>query len=686
MNLRQTGWVLALSAIALMVVPFSMTQAMEEPVIPAAEEELTPIDTLGSFSKLKELLEDYSKQRQVYYGLDMPVTMENALEAAPAEAPAASMDTAGRGADDFSTTNIQVAGVDEGDQVKTDGKHLYRINQDHIAILQVMPEAAMKLVGRIELDEYFSPRELYLDENKLVVIGSGWMIRPPRDPILYDSVTPGVGSGSTGMMMESAPLPELMPDMDRAMIYPPYWWEPAVTTLKVYDVSNPASPVMMREVAVEGNLLSSRKIDNDLYLVANRHFDYYWIMQERPADAEALMQPVYKDTAVAGGALQQVAYDAIGYFPGAVEPNYITLLGLSLDKLTEPAEVEVFLGRGQNIYASRGNLYIAVEKWEAPAMEIWPMPRGGWVDETRTELYRFALEEGSIRHAATGQVPGRILNQFSMDEHEETFRIATTTGQMWRTDEGASKNHLYVLNMALNRLGQIEDIAPTERIYSVRFMGDRAYMVTFRQIDPFYVIDLQDPVNPEILGFLKIPGYSDYLHPYDDNHIIGFGKEVYDVKGNAIPGGFKMAVFDVTDVARPVEKFKLEIGDSGTESELLWNHKALLFSKERNLIAFPITIMTKPAGSQIDPWQWGQFTFQGAQVYGLDLNTGFTLKASITHLSREDYLKAGSYWYDAEKNVDRILYVGDTLLTTSNYKVQRHHQRDFRFMDEVLLK
>ena len=689
---------LTCALMVLLLIPMQMTRAMDESNTPHngdIDEELLIIETLGDFKTLKELLEDYREQ-QVRYSGDISITMmEDALEMAPAEAPAAesrsSMDT-GSGTADFSVTNIQVAGVDEGDRVKTDGKHLYRINPDHIAILQVRPEADMKMVGQIDLDPHFSPRELYLDGDKLVVIGSGWMARPPRDPILYDSVEPQAGSGVSGNAGSSAPtvdsalLPDVLPQMDRSMIYPPYWWEPAATTLKIYDVSNPANPSPLREVVVEGSLLSSRKIDQDLYLVANRYLEYYWIMQERPGQAEELLQPVFKDTAVADGELQKVDYDAIGYFPGAVEPNYITILGLSLDELTKPAEVEVFLGRGQNIYASRENLYMAMEKWSTPEQGIQPMPRGGWMEETHTDLYRFALDGGTIRYTATGQVPGRILNQFSMDEHEGTFRIATTTGQMWRTDEGASKNHLYVLDENLKRLGQIEDIAPTERIYSVRFMGDRAYMVTFREIDPFYVIDLTNPEKPSILGYLKIPGYSDYLHPYDDNHIIGFGKEVYDVKGNAIPGGFKMGVFDVTNVASPVEKFKLEIGDTGTDSDLLWDHKALLFSRERNLIAFPITIMTKPAGSDDNPWQWGQFSFQGALVYGLDLNTGFTRKAAISHLGMEDYLKAGSYWYDSDKNVDRILYVGDTLITTSNSKVQRHDQQRFQLMDEVILK
>ncbi len=674
---------LVLLAAVLLLLPLNRTQAMEEPGVGTdpVVEAIEPLPTLKNADHLMTLLAEFSDKQQQRYGMDLPMEMEETMEAATAEAPAAEADSSGQA--DFSTTNIQVAGVDEGDRVKTDGNHLYRINQNQISIIKVMPEEAMELVGTIETEENFSPSQLYLNEGKLVVVGSGWRMPSPRDPVLYDSIDPDVNmddsgsSGSTGMMMESAPAPDVMAEMERSMIWPPYW-QPAMTTLRVYDVSNPAEASLLREITIEGNLLSTRKIDDALYLVANRHLDIYWIMEDKTDNQEELLQPAFFDTAVEEGVAQTIPFDSIRYFPEAIEPNYITILGLSLDKLTEPANVEVFLGRGQNIYASRDNLYIAMEKWEYSPNEQ--------TNETNTDLYRFALEAGTITHTATGQVPGRILNQFSMDEHEDTFRIATTTGEMWRTDEGASKNHLYVLDNDLERLGQIEDIAPTERIYSVRFMGNRAYMVTFRQIDPFYVIDLKNPEAPAILGYLKIPGYSDYLHPYDENHIIGFGKEVYDVKGNAIPGGFKMAVFDVSDVTSPVEKYKLEIGDSGTDSELLRDHKALLFSKERNLIAFPITIMTKAASSDNDPWQWGQFSFQGALVYGLNLDTGFTRKAAISHLSAEDIMKAGDYWYDSDKNVDRILYVGDTLLTTSNTKVMRHDQQTFRLMDEVLMK
>lgn len=212
-------------------------------------------------------------------------------------------------------------------------------------------------------------------------------------------------------------------------------------------------------------------------------------------------------------------------------------------------------------------------------------------------------------------------------------------------------------------------------------MGDRAYMVTFKKVDPFFVLDLSNPASPQILGKLKIPGYSDYLHPYDENHIIGFGKDTVELKtwgdeSQAYYLGMKVAIFDVSDVANPVEMSKVLIGDRGTDSELLHNHKALLFSASRNLLAFPVTVMevqsSKAApGTQPFP-DYGSFSFQGLYVYNIDLVNGLQLRGRITHLSPQDYQAAGDSWYRSGRNIERAVYIGDTLYTLSADLVQAH--------------
>jgi uncharacterized secreted protein with C-terminal beta-propeller domain len=317
--------------------------------------------------------------------------------------------------------------------------------------------------------------------------------------------------------------------------------------------------------------------------------------------------------------------------------------------------------------------------------------------DSNTKIYKFALQPGKVQYAGAAQVPGRILNQFSMDENQGYFRVATTSGEVWNNGQYSSTNNVYILDQDLKVCGQLENIAPGETIYSARFMGNRAYMVTFQQVDPFFVLDLSDPLNPAILGKLKISGVSDYLQPYDENHIIGFGKDTVMTKGwngqsTAFYLGMKIAIFDVTDVSQPVEMSQALIGDRGTDSELLSNHKALLFSADKNLLAFPVTVMEVQNTTNAQPAQpgspfpeYGSFAFQGVYVYQIDLVNGLQYRGRITHLSPEEYLKAGDTWYNSDKNVERALYIGDTLYTLSPAMIKANNLSDLAEIKTLLL-
>jgi uncharacterized secreted protein with C-terminal beta-propeller domain len=431
---------------------------------------------------------------------------------------------------------------------------------------------------------------------------------------------------------------------------------------------------LIREAVLAGSYKSSRKIGSAIYVVSGQHIPFY------RSPNYPIPLPYYRDSSLAV-AEQVLPFDRIYYFPESIHPSYINVCGLNIKEPQKPLNVTSYLGNGENVFCSKDNLYIALQ--EASFSTLPPIVRP-FVDmeiQEKTKVHRFGLDSGEITYEATGEVPGRILNQFSMDEYQGYFRIATTTGDMWaRNEANISKNNVYVLDQeTLTMRGSLEGIAPGERIYSTRFMGDRAYMVTFRDVDPFFVIDMQNPEAPSVLGQLKIPGYSDYLHPYDENHIIGFGKDTieYSMGGSepqAFYQGFKMALFDVSDVSNPIEKSKEIIGARGTESELLRNHKALLFSKERNLLAFPITVMEikneKPSNYGFP--EYGEFSFQGGYIYHLDAQQGFKQRGRVTHLSQEDIDKAGYYWYDSDKNITRMLYVGDNLYTLSNWGIKSY--------------
>jgi uncharacterized secreted protein with C-terminal beta-propeller domain len=313
----------------------------------------------------------------------------------------------------------------------------------------------------------------------------------------------------------------------------------------------------------------------------------------------------------------------------------------------------------------------------------------------KTVVQKIGIENGNIEYRGKGEVPGRLLNQFSMDENNGYFRVATTVQGTWnwRTGEQASPstNNVYILDSSMNTAGKLEDLAPGESIYSARFMGDRCYLVTFKKTDPLFVIDLSDPYNPGVLGKLKIPGYSDYLHPYDENHIIGIGKETVEAeewgRDFAWYQGVKLSLFDVSDVENPKEISKYVIGDRGTDSYALHDHKAFLFSRDKKLLVIPILLAEineeqYPGG--VPDNAYGEYVFQGAYVFSLDLESGFQLKGTVTHVEDGSLEKSGWYWY-SPYSVQRSLYIGDSLYTVSQGMVKANSMDGLNELAKVSL-
>lgn len=620
---------------------------------------LQQLPVIGSYDNLKQILMEAQRTRSYMYGYAQNEAMESSMArdvAAVAGTNSAAPESQAKSEEGYSTTNVQVNGVDEADVIKTDGKYIYQVNENRIIVAEAYPADQLKIISTLRFSgERFTPRELYVDDQYMVAIGSSYGNFPLKEPN----------------------------SKARAEEYHPHFNRDSVKAV-IYDIRNKANITPIRELELEGNYISSRKIGSSLYLAANKYVDANYIIKNE--EETALPAPAYRDSITANEG-KTIDYRDIYYFPGSIESNYLMIGGINLDDMSKEMDVSAYLGAGESIYASPENMYVAVTRQEVEQSALdWA---GKAPEVTRsTNIYKFNLQRGKVRYVSEGSVPGSILNQFSMDEYRGYFRIATTTGDIWRDDEQTSKNNLYILDEKLQPAGKIEGIAPGEKIYSVRFMGDRGYMVTFKTVDPLFVLDLKDPAKPQILGKLKIPGYSDYLQPYDENHLIGFGKDT--VESGKGPGnqnvafyqGMKIAIFDVTDVNNPKEKFVEIIGDRGTESELLRNHKALLFSKEKNLLAFPVTVMEKTQAQKnsTDITQYGQFVFQGAYIYEIDLDQGFNLKKKITHINDEEYLKSGSDWYGGRNNVERIIYIGDTLYTISKGMIKAH---DLNSLEEV---
>ncbi|MDD2585616.1 MAG: beta-propeller domain-containing protein [Syntrophomonadaceae bacterium] len=611
----------------------------------APQKPFTNLPVVGSMENLKQLLQEV-KNYENDVVVEDSVQLEKTKEANV------------RQSSDFSETNVQVSGVDEADLVKTDGNYIYKVNQAKVIIIKAKPAEQMQVVSRINFANDFRAQELHLYGNYLVAIGTS-------------SFSPPARLRSMNKM--------------KANIYPPPHYNLKKTKAIVYNIENRNQPEKIREVELDGKYLSSRRINSSLYLVSNKPINYYQL------EDDSMLLPSYRDTA-SGSEIKRVGCENIRYFPDKIYPAYIMIAGFDIEKPEKAADIQTYLGNGENIYTSTKNLYVAVSGYQQMPVVIQEQFNGVAPEIGQTFIYKFALSKGQVYYTGKGAVPGTILNQFSMDEHQNYFRIATTSGDIWRNDRNTSQNNVYIMDKDLTITGKLENIAPGEKIYATRFMGDRAYMVTFRQVDPFFVIDLANPVKPQILGKLKIPGYSDYLHPYDANHIIGFGKDTIEDKGwngepQAYDQGMKVALFDVTDVNNPVEMYKTVIGTRGTNSELLQNHKALLFSREKNLLAFPVTVMEQQSSgnSNSNIPKRGSFAFQGAYVYNLDLVNGFQLKGRITHLTPDDYQRAGDYWHYSDKNVERILYSGATLYTLSRNTIKAHTLPDLKYINSVNL-
>ncbi|MDH5691333.1 MAG: beta-propeller domain-containing protein, partial [Candidatus Bathyarchaeota archaeon] len=328
-----------------------------------------------------------------------------------------------------------------------------------------------------------------------------------------------------------------------------------------------------------------------------------------------------------------------------------------------PVYLTIMLGGTCNMYVSLSNIYVTY---------------GGW--NGNTTIYRIHVQGSNMTCEARGTVPGHERNQFSMDEYDDYFRIETTT---W-TQSWTIETNLYVLNMNLSVVGQLEGLAPGENFHSARFMGNRAYLVTFKKTDPLFVINLSQPTNPSVLGELHIPGYSDYLHPYDETHLIGVGKHTVEAdEGDfAWYQGIKMSLFDVSNVTNPVQIDNVIIGDRGSDSPVLYDHKAFLFDKSKNLLVIPILeakIDRSKYPGEVPPHAYGEPVWQGAYVFDVSLFHGFVLKGRITHLKNGISTYEESYW------VKRSLYIEDVLYTVSNRKVKLNMLDDLSAMLEIEL-
>ena len=426
------------------------------------------------------------------------------------------------------------------------------------------------------------------------------------------------------------------------VVMPEYENEKPKTRVEVYDIGDRSSPELERALTIDGLYFNSRLIGDHVYFIVTN-----------PAyiDEDTAVLPTIRE-----GKTWCVVEAEDVWYPNVTRGwlSYHTVTALNVQDPDAEVNAETFLlDTGTSLYVSMENLYIVSYNWSEGSV-----------------ITKIGIGDGGITFRANGTVPGYVLNQFSMDEHDGYFRIATTSNG-WR--RGGVGNNVYVLDPALNTVGTLEGLAPGEEIYSARFMGDRCYLVTFKKVDPLFAIDLSDPENPAVLGKLKIPGFSNYLHPYDEDTLIGVGKETEEAKEGdfAWHQGIKISLFDISDVENPRELAKIEIGDRGSDSPALYNHHAFLFSRARNLLVIPILeaqIDEDDFAGEVPPNFYGDFVYQGAYVFDISRD-GIELRGQVTHIDDDSLLRSG-YWFESEYAVERSLYIEDNLYTISQGRMK----------------
>ncbi|MCZ7362729.1 MAG: beta-propeller domain-containing protein [Candidatus Methanoperedens sp.] len=603
--------------------------------------------------------------------------------AAPASKAVSEGMTAGAGTSDYSKTNIQVEGVDEADFVKNDGKYIYVLSQNKLVIVDAFPAVDAKTLSEVTVSG--RPRDLFVNDNRLIVFteDDGQVIAFPE----YDY----------------RPMPRYTPR----------------TTALIYDISDRKKPEQIANYSINGNYFQSRMIGDFVYFIvkdniyySNDFVDvpsirqgsvkimapdvYYFdnpeqnyvfhtiasinIRSDKEINAKSFMMG-YSDNLYVSENSIYITYRknlppryyeiqreerfykiVVPQLPKDVQDKINLIKDSDLDSYEKWEKISSIL---ENTYNSMSEAekqdYItkvdkAVEEYETKLAQ----------EREKTVIQKINVNKGKIEYMAKGEVPGSLLNQFSMDESGENFRVATTT-QFWTRSGSKQYNNVYVMDKNLGITGKLEEIAPDERIYSTRFIGNRLYMVTFKRIDPLFVIDLSDPKEPKILGQLKIPGFSDYLHPYDENHIIGVGKETGDNQwGGTSIKGVKLSLFDVSDVENPKQLDKYEIGAAGTDSDALSDHKAFLFDKKKNLLVIPIREVLEKGQYDTRYGYYVQKVWQGAYVFSVTPEDGFKQRGKISHLN--DY-EGTEYYYGSPSAVRRSLYMDDVLYTVSSKKI-----------------
>lgn len=557
---------------------------------------------------------------------------------------------------EYSTTNIQVENVDEADITKTDGDYIYSISENQVIITNVQNPEQPKIETKIQSRDNAYPEDLMLyNNNKLVVISTKYNSR-----------------GSDGND----------------------------TIVEIYNIENKENAKLEKSYKLLESYYTSRCIGNKLYVIASGNL--------RKEDNKIVTY--YHENY----SKKEIKLSDIKYLKDIKNKKQTLISMVDLDDISKDVNVSSYLIDISNAYVSQKSLYLLNDRYNysnnSKKKEMIKKMFGlkgilGLIDYESsnsdyfgnvTDIYKFNFkEDGTIEYNCKNNIEGKTINQYSLDEYQGNLRIATYNNK---------GSQVTVFNDNLKVLGKTDYLAKGEKMYSTRFIGSKAYLVTYKTIDPLFVIDLSDSSSPKVLGKLKIPGYSTYLHPYDETHIIGIGMETEEKINRNSSGkvvstsskivGMKMALFDVSDVENPVQVSNTIIGNKNTTSSILTNPKALLFSKEKELIAIPVnnysedfevTNNSNTYESAISAYKNSSKSYigEGYAVFKINLKDGFVKKGIITHEKQKKNLKN---YYSYNSKLLRGMYIENNLYTVSEDMLKVNSIYDLKEISELKIK
>ncbi len=552
-----------------------------------------------------------------------------------------SLDSSGADERAYSTTNLQEIDVDESDFVKNDGDYIYVINGYDLVIVDAWPVDEMNEIARMPLSGY--PVSMYLIDDRLAVLS-----------YIEGAAEAGTSAGLAG----------------------------DVTKVTIVDIADRTAPIAEREVFVEGRYYDSRRVDERLYLITTRDLadtelrhadlkkkDLKDQVKERSLED---WMPKRKVRRVIDGIETEVTEEAqICNCADVYRPNrdnglvMTSVLAVDLsDPESEVTGTSAITGLGE-VYASADSLYLAVSE---PSYGPWASRAAN----QGTRIHKFDLD-GSPEHPlyqASGKVLGTPINSFAMDEAEGTFRIATSRIETESRNDQQWTNDLYVMrdeDGILEVVGEVVGLAPGEDIRSVRFFDDIVYVVTYHRVinmDPLFTIDLSDPENPTVLGELEITGYSTYMHPFGEDHLLAIGEEIDPESGMVT--GMAVSIFDVTDPSAPTMAERVVVPTGWNSLDALYDHHAFTYFAPREMLAVPILATTDAWGESID--------FSGVAVFHVSVEEGIR---QIGMLDASELMGTGfDPYYDGWCNqVRRSVVIEDILYGVAPGGVLAAHYR-----------